>query len=163
MFQRALLLIFLAATMQPSLKEAFKDYFLIGAALNPGVFTESNARDVALVKEQFNSISPENVLKWESVHPQPDRYAFDLPDKYVTFGGQNHMFIVGHTLVWHNQTPKWVFEDAQANPVDRETLLKRMREHIQTVVGRYKGRVNGWDVVNSCLIARAGRNQPSMK
>ena len=135
----------------PALKDAFKGSFLIGAALNPGEFTESDARDAAIVKAQFNAISPENVLKWESVHPEPERYNFDLPDKYVAFGEKHHMFIVGHTLVWHQQTPKWVFEDAQGNPLDREMLLKRLREHIQTVVGRYKGRVNGWDVVNEAL------------
>ena len=135
----------------PALKDAFKGSFLIGAALNPAQFTERDARDAAIVKAQFDSISPENVLKWEAVHPEPGRYDFDLPDKYVAFGEKNHMFIVGHTLVWHHQTPKWVFEDAKGNPVDRETLLKRMREHIQAVVGRYKGRVNGWDVVNEAL------------
>jgi endo-1,4-beta-xylanase len=134
-----------------TLKEAFRGSFLIGAALNPGEFTESDARAAALVKAQFDSVSPENVLKWASVHPEPDRYDFDLPDKYVAFGEKNHMFIIGHTLVWHHQTPKWVFEDAKGNPVDRETLLKRLQEHIQTVVGRYKGRVNGWDVVNEAL------------
>jgi endo-1,4-beta-xylanase len=135
----------------PALKDAFKGSFLVGAALNPAQFTESDARDAAIVKTQFDAISPENVLKWEKVHPDPGRYDFDLPDKYVAFGEKNHMFIVGHTLVWHHQTPKWVFEDAKGNPVDRETLLKRMREHIQTVIGRYKGRVNGWDVVNEAL------------
>jgi endo-1,4-beta-xylanase len=140
-----------AGQAPPALKDAFKDSFLIGAALNPAEFTESDARDAAIVKAQFDSISPENVLKWESVHPEPGRYDFDLPDKYVAFGEKNHMFIVGHTLVWHHQTPKWVFEDAKGNPVDRETLLKRMREHIQAVVGRYKGRVHGWDVVNEAL------------
>jgi endo-1,4-beta-xylanase len=141
-----------AAEQAPlALKDAFKGSFLIGAALNPGEFTETDARAAALVKAQFDSISPENVLKWEMVHPEPDRYDFDLPDKYVAFGEKNHMFIVGHTLVWHHQTPKWVFEDGKGNPADRETLLKRMREHIQTVIGRYKGRVNGWDVVNEAL------------
>jgi endo-1,4-beta-xylanase len=135
----------------PALKDAFKGSFLIGAALNPAEFTERDARDAAIVKAQFDSISPENVLKWERVHPEPGRYDFDLPDKYFAFGEKNHMFIVGHTLVWHQQTPQWVFEDAKGNPVDRETLLKRMREHIQAVVGRYKGRVHGWDVVNEAL------------
>jgi len=141
-----------AAEQAPlTLKDAFKGSFLIGAALNPSAFTESDARAAALVKAQFDSISPENVLKWASVHPEPDRYNFDPADKYVAFGEKNHMFIVGHTLVWQHQTPRWVFEDAKGNPVDRETLLKRMQEHIQTVVGRYKGRVNGWDVVNEAL------------
>jgi len=142
----------LAAEQPPTtLKDAFKGSFLIGAALNPGDFTESDVRDATLVKAQFDSITSENVLKWEKVHPEPDRYDFNLPDKYVTFGEKSHMFIVGHTLVWHHQTPRWVFEDGKGNPVDRETLLKRLREHIQTVVGRYKGRVNGWDVVNEAL------------
>ena len=61
------------------------------------------------------------------------------------------MFIVGHALVWHNQTPKWVFEDEKGNPASREVLLERMREHIFTVVGRYKGRIKGWDVVNEAV------------
>jgi len=143
--------LWMAEQPPPALKDAFKGSFLIGAALNPGEFTERNVRDAALVKGQFDSISPENVLKWQSVHPAPDRYDFDLSDQYVAFGEKNHMFVVGHTLVWHQQTPKWVFEDAKGNPVDRETLLKRMQEHIQTVVGRYKGRVNSWDVVNEAL------------
>jgi endo-1,4-beta-xylanase len=89
-----------AAQQAPmTLKEAFKGSFLVGAALNPAQFTESDARDAALVKAQFDTISPEDVLKWEKVHPEPDRYDFDLPDKYVAFGEKNHMFIVGHTLV----------------------------------------------------------------
>ena len=61
------------------------------------------------------------------------------------------MFIIGHTLVWHSKTPRWVFQDEKGNQLDREALLKRMRDHIQTVVGRYKGRIKGWDVVNEAL------------
>ena len=135
----------------PSLKDAFKGSFLTGAALNPAQFTEQDARGAALVKAQFNAITPENVLKWERVHPQPGTFSFELPDRYVAFGEKNHMFIVGHTLVWHNQTPAWVFQDEKGNPADRETLLNRLREHIHTVVGRYHGRINGWDVVNEAL------------
>ncbi len=104
-----------------------------------------------VISEQFNSITPENVLKWESVHPQPDKYNFTPGDSYVAFGEAHGMWIIGHTLVWHNQTPRWVFEDANGKPVDRDTLLKRMHDHIQTVVGRYKGRIKGWDVVNEAL------------
>jgi len=69
----------------------------------------------------------------------------------VEFGEKNGMFIVGHTLVWHNQTPRWVFEDEKKQPLGRDALLQRMREHIFTVVGRYKGRIKGWDVVNEAL------------
>ncbi len=136
---------------QPALKEVFKDNFRVGAALNPAQFTETAVADAAIVKKQFNTITPENVLKWERVHPEPGRYDFDLPDKYVAFGEKNNMFIVGHTLVWHAQTPAWVFQDENGNPLTRDALLKRLQEHIQAVVGRYKGRINGWDVVNEAL------------
>lgn len=140
-----------ASAQTPSLKDTFKDSFLVGAALNPAQFTEQDVRGAALVKTQFNSITPENVLKWERVHPEPDSYSFELPDRYVSFGEKNHMFIVGHTLVWHNQVPSWVFQGENGNPTVREVLLKRMSDHIHTVVGRYKGRINGWDVVNEAL------------
>jgi endo-1,4-beta-xylanase len=134
-----------------TLKSAFKNDFLIGAALNESQFCESNAEEAAIVKTQFNSISPENVLKWEKIHPLPGQYDFTLADRYVAFGLKYKMFIVGHNLIWHSQTPGWVFRDDQGNFVDRDTLLARMREHIFTVVGRYKGKIGGWDVVNEAL------------
>ena len=136
---------------QTTLKDAYKGAFLVGAALNDSQFDESDARAAALVKEQFNAISPEDCLKWQQLHPKPGVYDFSRADRYVEFGLKNGMFIVGHNLVWHNETPKWVFEDDKGNPADRETLLARMRDHILTVVGRYKGKINGWDVVNEAL------------
>jgi endo-1,4-beta-xylanase len=136
---------------QPTLKAAFKDCFRIGAALNERQFEETDSNAVALIKAQFNTITPENALKWESVHPKPEHFDFDEADRYVAFGTKYNMFVVGHTLVWHSQTPAWVFRDDKGNPADRETLLRRMHEHISTVVGRYRGRVNGWDVVNEAL------------
>ncbi len=138
-------------SQQPALKDVFKNDFLIGAALNSAQFDEKDARGGPLIKTQFNSITPENILKWASVHPLPERYDFAGPDEYVAFGEKHHMFIIGHTLIWHNQTPGSVFIDSQHRPVDRETLLTRMRDHIHTVVGRYKGRIKGWDVVNEAL------------
>lgn len=147
-----LLLSAAAKAQEPStLKAAFKDDFLIGAALNPAQFCESNTVEAAIVKAQFNSISPENVLKWERIHPEPGQYDFTLADRYVKFGETNHMFVIGHTLIWHSQTPGWVFQDEHGKPVTREVLLQRMREHIFTILGRYKGRVKGWDVVNEAL------------
>ncbi|MGC1421764.1 MAG: endo-1,4-beta-xylanase [Terracidiphilus sp.] len=149
----AALIATLAATAQTpaSLKEAYKDAFVVGAAINNAQITGQDSREDAIISEQFDSISPENVLKWERVHPEPGTYAFDLPDQYVAFGEKHHMFIVGHCLVWHSQVPAWVFRDDKGNLVDRETLLKRMHDHIQTVVGRYKGRIQSWDVVNEAL------------
>lgn len=133
------------------LKEVFEDHFHVGAALNYPQATGEDERSVSLVKEHFNSISPENLLKWGPVHPQPDEYNFGPADSYVEFGEQNDMFIVGHALVWHQQTPDWVFEDENGNAASREQLLQRMEEHISTVAGRYKGRIDGWDVVNEAL------------
>jgi len=136
---------------QRALKDVFKNDFKIGAALNRRQFFETDARGAEIVKTHFNSITPENVLKWALVHPEPTRYDFEAPDRFVAFGEKHGMFIVGHTLVWHNQTPAWVFQDDKGKPADRETLLKRLRDHIFTVVSRYKGRIKGWDVVNEAL------------
>ena len=140
-----------AAQAPASLKDAFKGEFVVGVAVNTAQITGQDTRGDDLIEAQFNSISLENVLKWERVHPQPNKYDFDLPDKYVAFGQQYHMFIVGHCLVWHNQVPAWVFRDDKGNLLDRDALLARMRDHIQTVVGRYKGKIQSWDVVNEAL------------
>jgi endo-1,4-beta-xylanase len=154
----------LKAPEPASLKDAYRNDFAIGAAINTAQIRGQDSRGDAIIEGQFNSITPENVLKWESVHPQPDVYDFDLPDQYVAFGEKHHMLIVGHVLVWHSQTPAWVFLDDKRNPVDRETLLKRMHDHIQTVVGRYKGRIQSWDVVNEALDEDgAMRQSPWMK
>lgn len=135
----------------PALKTVFAQDFMVGAALNDDQFEERDTKGAALIKQQFNTISPENVLKWERVHPTKGNYNFAPSDKYVEFGVKNKMFVVGHTLVWHSQVPRWVFQDDAGKPVSRDTLLGRMREHIMTVVGRYKGRIQGWDVVNEAL------------
>jgi len=136
-----------------TLKDAFKQCFMIGVALNQRQFTEQDTNGAALVKAQFNAVSPENVMKWERIHPRPgpEGYDFEAADRYVEFGEKNGMFIVGHTLIWHAQTPRWVFEGEGTNAITREALLERMRDHIHTVVGRYKGRIKAWDVVNEAL------------
>ena len=135
----------------PSLKELFKSAFVVGTALAPRQFLGQDSANVALIKSQFNSVTPENVLKWEVVHPQPGIFDFEPSDGYVRFGEENGMFIVGHTLVWHSQTPRWVFQDAEGKPLTRDALLARMKDHIERVMGRYKGRIKGWDVVNEAL------------
>lgn len=135
----------------PALKDAYKNDFLIGAALSARVFDGRDPKDAALVADQFSSISPENALKWGPIHPQPDAYNFGEADRYVAFGEAHHLAVIGHNLIWHNQTPAWVFKDAQGRPLTREALLQRMHDHILTVVGRYKGKIKGWDVVNEAL------------
>ena len=138
---------------EPALKDVFKDDFYIGAALSLDQISGKEPEAIALVEKHFNSITPENILKWEEVHPEPNKYNFEPADRYVAFGEKNKMFIVGHTLVWFYQTPDWVFQDESGKPLSRETLLKRMKEHIFTVMGRYKGRIHGWDVVNEAIAA----------
>ncbi len=137
---------------QPALKDVFKDDFDIGVALNLDQISGKEPKTTAHVEKHFNSITPENILKWEEVHPEPNRYHFEPVDRYVAFGEKNKMHIIGHTLVWFHQTPDWVFRDESGKPLDREVLLKRMKEHIFTVMGRYKGRIHGWDVVNEAIV-----------
>lgn len=135
----------------PSLKEAFEDDFYVGAALNNRQISGEDKQAVVLIEKHFNSISPENLLKWERVHPKPNEYNFGPADDYVALGEENDMFIIGHTLLWHQQTPNWVFEDEAGKPASRALLLERLQSHIVTVAGRYRGKINGWDVVNEAL------------
>ena len=152
MSSRLLSLLALAACAQPhTLRGAFDGAFLVGAALNAAQFSGRDSLGARLVRAQFNATTSENVLKWALVHPLPGTYDFTAPDEYVAFGERNGMFIVGHTLVWHKQTPSWVFQDSSGRPVSRDTLLARLRDHITTLVGRYRGRIRGWDVVNEAL------------
>jgi len=136
---------------QPALKDAYSKDFLIGVAVNQSQCAGQDKQGDSIIKANFDSITPENVLKWEFVHPKPETYSFAEADLYVKFGEENHMLIVDHTLVWHSQTPHWVFQDTNGQPLDREALLQRMHEHIQTVIGHYKGRIKVWDVVNEAL------------
>ncbi len=140
-----------AQNSRPALKAAFEDKFYIGVALNQDQVMGHDAQSMAIVEKHFNSLTPENCLKWEVVHPELDVYIFKPADAFVAFGVKKNMFLVGHTLVWGQQTPDWVFEDEAGNPVDKEILLRRMKDHIFTVVGRYKGRIGGWDIANEAI------------
>ena len=139
-------------TNLPALKDVFKDDFVIGAAISIDQLTGKEPDSIAIVEKHYNTITPENILKWEVVHPEPDVYNFEPADKLVELAQKNNIQIVGHNLVWHNQTPKWVFEDDSGKPLGREALLERMKEHIFTVMGRYKGKIYGWDVVNEAIL-----------
>lgn len=133
----------------PSLKEAYRNHFLVGVALSARALDDSVSPAMAI--KHFNSITAENAMKWEKIHPGPGEYDFENSDKFVAFGEANDMYIIGHVLIWHSQTPYWVFQNEDGSRTSRDTLLKRMEDHIKTVVGRYKGRVQCWDVVNEAV------------
>jgi endo-1,4-beta-xylanase len=141
----------LAADSPAVLKDVAPSSLKIGVAINQALSDQRDAAGVAIIVRQFNTISPENLLKWESVHPAPDRYNFEPADRYVEFGRSHGMFVVGHVLLWHQQTPAWVFAGDAGAKATREELLARLKDHISTIVGRYKGRIGGWDVVNEAF------------
>ncbi len=133
------------------LKDALKGKFLIGVAINSDQITEKDTKSNTLINKHFNSVVAENCMKSEIIQPVEGEFDFSLADQFVKYGEKHKMFIIGHTLVWHSQAPKWFFVDEKGNTVSREVLIERMKNHITTVVKRYKGRVNGWDVVNEAI------------
>jgi endo-1,4-beta-xylanase len=134
-----------------ALKDLMPRGMVIGIAINQRQSDGADAAAVDLITKQFNQISPENLLKFQPIHPAADRYNFEAADRYVQFGIDHKMQVVGHNLVWHSQTGTWPFQGTDGKPADRDTLLARMRDHIHTVVGRYKGKIRGWDVVNEAI------------
>ena len=135
-----------------TLKGAFKDKFLIGTALNNDQFTEMDTAGARVAREQFSSIVAENCMKSMYIQPEEGKFDFTEADQFVEFGEKNNMVIIGHTLIWHSQAPGWFFVDEKGNDVSKEVLIERMKNHITTVVSRYKGRVHGWDVVNEAIL-----------
>ncbi len=135
-----------------TLKDAFKDKFYMGTAMNEGQITGKDAAAVAVIKEQFNAIVAENCMKSGELQRREGEFDFSLADQFVDFGEQNDMFITGHCLIWHSQAPGWFFTDSMGNDVSRDVMIERMKNHILTVAGRYKGRIKGWDVVNEAFM-----------
>ncbi|MDR0325849.1 MAG: endo-1,4-beta-xylanase [Oscillospiraceae bacterium] len=135
-----------------SLKERYKGIFDVGAAVWPG----APGTHGELIKRHFSCLTCENVMKPTLLQPERGRYAFSAADKLVEFAAQNGMKMRGHTLVWHNQTPSWFFQSPGGGEASREELLSTLEEHTRTVMGRYKGRVYCWDVVNEALADSSG-------
>jgi endo-1,4-beta-xylanase len=134
-----------------SLKIEFADSFLIGTALNKTQIMSDDSSSREFVSRHFNALTAENEMKWERIHPLPGHYSFEVTDRLVSYAKEHDMHLTGHALVWHQQTPDWVFEGAKGKPASRELLLQRMEMHIRSVVGRYKGVIPSWDVVNEAL------------
>lgn len=135
-----------------TLKEAFEDKFYIGTAMNMRQIRGEDSAGAAIAVAHFNAIVAENCMKSAEIHPEKDRYFFDEADAFVAFGEEHGMFITGHTLVWHSQLSPWFPYDEAGKKVSREEMIARLKDHISTVVGRYKGRIKGWDVVNEAIL-----------
>jgi len=140
------------------LKDYYQQYFPIGVAVTP--------RDLAgspkdLILQQFNSITAENAMKMGPIHPMEKEYNWTAADSLASFAKLNKIRLRGHCLVWHTQTPKWLFKDDQGQQVSKDVLLKRLKEHIQTVVTRYHNEVYAWDVVNEVIADDSAYFRPS--
>ncbi|MBL7740805.1 MAG: endo-1,4-beta-xylanase [Chitinophagaceae bacterium] len=130
----------------PSLKETFQKDFIIGTALNGQQIEEKEPNAAVLVPQQFNAITPENIMKAEIIHPEWGKYNFDLADKIVAYGQKHKMEINGHTLIWHSQLPAFV-----RRMKDADSVRQFFTDHITTIASRYDGKITTWDVVNEAL------------
>ena len=136
----------ITASGTPTLKEAYKNDFLIGTALNTQQIEEKDSNAAKLVPEQFSAATPENIMKAEIIHPQWDKYNFDLADKMVEYGKKHNILINGHTLIWHSQLPAYA-----RNIKDVDSFKTFFNNHITTIASRYNGKMYSWDVVNEAL------------
>ena len=134
-----------------TLKDAYADKFVIGTAMTAQQIDGTDTSSIRVIKENFNAVVAENCMKSGPIQPKEGEFDFALADKFVEFGIQNNMHITGHCLVWHSQAPRWFFTDSEGKEVSPEVLKERMKKHIYTVVGRYKGKIKGWDVVNEAI------------
>jgi endo-1,4-beta-xylanase len=137
---------------EPGLKDALKDKFLTGTALKIEQFNGKDTLAEQVVKKHFNAVVAENCMKSMYLQPEEGRFFFDDADRFVDFGEKNNLVVTGHCLIWHSQAPAWFFTDKEGKDVPRDTLIQRMKNHITTVVSRYKGRIKGWDVVNEAIL-----------
>ncbi|MGQ8366093.1 endo-1,4-beta-xylanase [Glaciecola sp. 1036] len=148
-----------ASGTENSLKDAYQNAFKIGVAVNEDITSGNNSKAQDIVVRHFNTVTAENVLKAGPL-TESGQYNWAAADAFVEFAEAKDMFIIGHTLVWHNQTPNWFFTNQKGEPNTPEQQLARMREHIKTVAGRYKGRIHAWDVVNE-VIDNDGNYRPT--
>jgi len=135
-----------------SLKKVFDSKFKVGVAINKNQIKQKKSKEVELIKNQFSSLTAENVMKWEEIHPKKNKYNFKISDLIVTMAQENDQDLIGHTLVWHNQIPEWVTRNSDGSLVEKNKLFDNITQHISSVAGRYSGKIKGWDVVNEAIL-----------
>ena len=131
-----------------ALKQVYAGKFLVGTAGDLKGYSDA---ELANIKTQYDILTPENCMKPQPTHPSEDTYNFTIPDAMVEWCQLNGIKVWGHTLLWHAQTGRWFFQGTDGQPATRELAMVRLKKHIFTLVGRYKGRVIGWDVVNEAI------------
>ena len=143
------LVVFASETvLAQSLREVVGKYCLIGASLNVTQSNGLSSKTDAIVDKHFNTAVPENCMKGEEVQPEEGKFDFTDADHFIDYCHQHNLVPMGHCLVWHSQAPKWFFHDKDGKLVKPEVLKERMRKHIYTVAGHFRGQIRGWDVVN---------------
>jgi len=130
------------------LKDYYSKYFYMGVAVAPRHLAGPEAD---LIVKQFNSLTPENAMKMGPIHPRENTYNWRDADSIVNFAQRHGLRVRGHNLCWHEQTPYWLFKDSTGKQVTKDVLLKRLHDHIFTVMNRYKGKIYAWDVVNEAI------------
>jgi endo-1,4-beta-xylanase len=130
------------------LKDYYKSFFPVGVAVSGKSITGEEGQ---FIIKHFNSITPENAMKMGPIHPSQNKYNWKESDAIVAFAQKNKIKVRGHNLCWHEQTPAWIFKNDDGTEVSKDTLLNRLRDHIYTVVKRYKGKIYAWDVVNEAI------------
>jgi endo-1,4-beta-xylanase len=140
-----------AQEQNSSLQQAYSKHFMIGTALSAGQIQGKEPGTLELVKQQFNAVTAENVMKWEIIEPVEGQFNFAAADAMIAYAEANNIKVIGHVLLWHEQTPDWVFLDDKGQAASKELVLSRLKNHINAVMGRYKGRIHGWDAVNEAL------------
>ena len=133
------------------LARTFDSHFSLGVAVGKSLWSPEETDTKLLCEREFTSSTPENFLKWSEVQPDRGEFAWSIPDRWAQWGEKHNFELVGHVLVWHRQTPKWVFQDETGKHRSRESLRTLLEEHISAVVERYRGRITIWDVVNEAI------------
>ena len=143
------------------LKDAYAGKFLIGTAGDiPRGYSEA---ELANLKANYNIVTPENSMKPQPTHPSEDTYNFTTPDALVQWCHENNIKVWGHNLLWHAQTGRWFFQDPNGQPASRELAMERLKKHIMTVAGHYKGKLLGWDVVNEAINDRGAGETENLR
>lgn len=139
------------AFSQKTLKSAYADAFMMGCAINSQIVSGRDSRSTEIILQQFNAVSPENDMKAEVIHPRPDTWNFEPADRFVKFANDNNLWSLGHTLVWHNQTPDFFFNHPDGTPKTKDEMVETMRSYIEKVAGHFAGKIDAWDVVNEII------------